>query len=329
MFTGFTIAGAGMVKYHHTHRESHWRRRAAINGTAAVLSFIVDVIIIVTKFSEGAWTIVIILPLGVLVLLRLHRQYIEEEEQLEEGVPGVIAAPILRRHVVVVLVDHLDLAAARAIQYARTLTPDDLRAVHFDIDNRAARQLEESWSRLGFSRLPLDIVECPDRRLTRAAIELVADAVVDGETECTVLLPRRGFAHGWDRLLHDRTADRIAAVVSQVPNVSATIVPFNLTAPLSRRSRKAVERAVAGGGGRGAAPGRRRSRPTPGRDAAPPGASGCARPRRRPPTGPCGCAPPVPGPSASCGGASGRGSPVGSVRSGSSPGPARPISSAS
>ena len=77
-----------------------------------------------------------------------------------------------------------------ALQYARTLSPDDLRAVHFDIDTKAARELEQEWSRLGLARLPLDIIECPDRRLGRAAIELVADATLDGDTECTVLLPR-------------------------------------------------------------------------------------------------------------------------------------------
>ena len=255
VFTGFTMAGAGMVKYHLRTKEESWRRRAFINGTAAVLSFVVDIVIIVTKFSEGAWTVVLILPIGVLVLLRLHKEYAAEEEQLEGGVAGGVAqaieAPVLRRHVVIVLVGQLDLATARAIQYARTLTPDDLRAVHFDIDNRDARQLEESWSRLGFSRLPLDIIECPDRRLGRAALELVADAVSDGQTECTVLLPRRSFAHGWNRLLHDRSADKIAAVVSQVPNVSATIVPYNLTNPLSRRSRKTVEQAMAHAGGPG------------------------------------------------------------------------------
>ena len=83
--------------------------------------------------------------------------------------------------VVVVLVDRLDLATARALQYARTLTPDDLRAVHFDIASQAARKLEEEWGRLGFSSIPLDIVECPDRRLSRAAIELVAEAVADAK----------------------------------------------------------------------------------------------------------------------------------------------------
>lgn len=135
---------------------------------------------------------------------------------------------MLRRHVVVVLVDRLDAATARALQYARTLAPDDLRAVHFDIDTKAARELEDEWGRLGLTRLPLDIIECRDRRLGRAAIELVAEATLDGDTECTVLLPRRSYSGVWERFLHDRTADKIAAVLGDVPHVSATIVPFAL-----------------------------------------------------------------------------------------------------
>ncbi len=235
VFTGFTMAGAGMVRYHLRHKEPHWRRRAAINGTSAVLSLVVDLVIVVTKFSEGAWAIVIILPLGVIGLVRLHHQYAKETVDLEAGAFEAAEASILRHHVVIVLVDRLDMATARAIQYARSLTPDDLRAVHFDIDSKEARALEEEWGRLGLARLPLDIIECRDRRLGRAAIELVADATLDGDTECTVILPRRGYARVWQRFLHDRTADKLAALVDQVPHVSATIIPFVLPGQLGKR----------------------------------------------------------------------------------------------
>ena len=187
VFTGFTMAGAGMVKYHLTHREPHWRRGAAINGTAAVLSFVVLLIFAVTKFTEGAWVVVVLMPLGVMVLLRLHRQYVREDEQLEAGASQACEAPVLRHHVVVVLVDRMDLATARAIQYARTLSPDHLRAVHFAVDPLEATALEHDWSRLGLSRLPLDIIDCPDRRLARAALELAAQITHDGDTELTVL----------------------------------------------------------------------------------------------------------------------------------------------
>ena len=236
VFTGFTMAGAGMAKYHWTHREDHWHRRLAINGTASVLSFIVLIIIAVSKFKEGAWVILVILPVGVLGLLALHRQYADEEQQLEEGAAEAAEAPVLNRHTVIVLVDRLDMATARALQYARTLHPDELRAVHFTLDSRVSAELESEWGRLGLTRLPLDVEECEDRRLTRAALEMAAETVADGQTELTILLPRRGFAAGWHRLLHDATADEIAAAVGQLAHVNATVVPYQLTGGwLSRR----------------------------------------------------------------------------------------------
>ncbi len=232
VFTGFTMAGAGLVKHHLVRRERRWRRGLVVNGFSAVLSLSVVLIFAVAKFTEGAWLVVVVGPLVYWGLIRLHRQYATEERLLEVGAPRITEVPILRHHVVVIMVDRLDLATARAIQYARTLAPDDVRAVHFAVDPKEAKKLEQEWSRLGLSRLPLDIVECPDRRILRAALELVADAVVDGDTECTVLLPRRSFSTVWQRFLHDRTADKIAGVVSTVPHVSATIVPFDVTSRL-------------------------------------------------------------------------------------------------
>ncbi len=251
VFTGFTMAGAGMVKHHLDARQGHWKRSIAINGFSAFLSFTVVLIFAVAKFKEGAWLIFVVGPLLYIGLIRMHHQYAQEDEMLESGVVEASEAPVLRRHVVVVLVDRLDMATARALQYARTLAPDDIRAVHFDIDAKEARELELEWSRLG-PRLPLDIIECPDRRLARAAIELVADATLDGDTECTVLLPRRSYARVWQRFLHDRTADKIAAVLGQVPHVSATIVPFAVGGLFGERVRsygRSVQRARRLGGG--------------------------------------------------------------------------------
>ena len=258
VFTGFTMAGSGMVKHHLTARQGHWKRSVAINGFSAFLSFTVVLIFAVAKFKEGAWLIFVVGPLLYIGLIRLHRQYVAEAEMLETGVAEASEEPLLRRHVVVVFVDRLDMAVVRALQYARTLAPDDLRAVHFDIDTKAARELEAEWGRFGLGRLPLDIIEVPDRRLGRAAIELVADATLDGDTECTVLLPRRSYARVWQRFLHDRTADKIAAVLGQVPHVSATIVPFAVSGRFGERVRsygRSVQRArLADTPGNGSAP---------------------------------------------------------------------------
>jgi amino acid transporter len=246
VFTGFTMAGSGMVKHHLTAKVGHWKRSVVVNGFSAFLSFTVVLIFAVAKFKEGAWLIFVVGPLLYIGLIRLHHQYETEAEMLETGVSEATEEPVLRRHVVVVFVDRLDMAVVRALQYARTLSPDDLRAVHFDIDTKAARELEAEWGRFGLGRLPLDIIEVPDRRLGRAAIELVADATLDGDTECTVLLPRRSYRRVWQRFLHDRTADKIAAVLGQVPHVSATIVPFAVAGQFGERVRsygRSVQRA--------------------------------------------------------------------------------------
>jgi len=228
VFTSFTLSQAGMAKHHIKLKEQHWRKGLFINGMGALLSLVVDIIIATTKFAKGAWVIILIVPILVLLLLRLNRQYTAEAAELEEDAPRAAEAPILSHHVVLVLLDHLDLAAARAIQYARSLMPDDLRAVHFAVDSARAAHLRQTWSRLGLSRVPLDVVECPDRRITRAAVELVAEAVADGDTEVSVLLPRIEHNRLWHKLLHDQTADRIAEAVSEVAHANVTFVPFHL-----------------------------------------------------------------------------------------------------
>ncbi|HEX8803998.1 MAG TPA: APC family permease, partial [Acidimicrobiales bacterium] len=210
VFTGFTLSQSGMTRHHLRLREPGWRKGIVINGFGAFLSAVVAVIIAVTKFAEGAWAILIALPILVLLFLRVHRQYEGERTELEEDVPASVAAPILRRHVVLVFVDKLDMASARAIQYARTLAPDELRAVHFAVDPQPAEELEQAWADARISsRVTLEVMACPDRRLTRAAVETVARDLSDGETEVSVLLPDRKYRGFWNRILHDQTADAI------------------------------------------------------------------------------------------------------------------------
>jgi hypothetical protein len=182
-----------------------------------------------TKFLEGAWVIIALIPILVWVVVRLNRQYETEREELQGDAQMAATAPILRRHTVLVLIDHIDRTAARAIQYARSLTPDDLRAVHIAIDDQHAGELADQWSELALARLPLEIRECPDRRINRAVLELVAEVAGDGQTEVTILIPRREYRSAWHRLLHDRTADSIAKAIGDVPHANVTFVPYHLT----------------------------------------------------------------------------------------------------
>ena len=250
VFTGFTMAGFGMAKYHKRVKEPGWRRRLVINRTAAIYSAIVVIVFAVVKFTEGAWLIVIIFPVLVYLLIRLNREYRLEAEILDSigdrraaGVPP--RQPNYRRRVVLIFVDDVDLATFAAIRYARGLRPTTMRAVHFVIDGAQAETLRERWVRYG-QDIPLEMIDTPDRRLTRASLELVSREAEAPGTQVTVVLPRRGYAPLLGRLLHDRTADKIASVISQVPDSAATIIPFDVESRVHLlHARNAVQLAAA------------------------------------------------------------------------------------
>ncbi|HET9081309.1 MAG TPA: amino acid permease [Trebonia sp.] len=232
VFTGFAMAGFGMAKYHKRVKEPGWKRRLVINRTAAVYSAIVVVVFAVVKFTEGAWVIVIVFPTLVFFLIRLNREYRMETEVLENiggrraaGIPP--RQPNYSRRVVLIFVDDVDLATLAAIRYARGLRPTTLRAVHFVIDSARAQMVHEKWVRFG-QDIPLELIDTPDRRLARASIELVDREAAPKGTQVTVVLPRRGYAPLLGRVLHDRTADKVAEVISRVPNAAATIIPFDV-----------------------------------------------------------------------------------------------------
>lgn len=233
VFTGFTMAGLGMARYHHVHRETSWRRRMTINFSGGVVSAMVVVIFAVVKFTEGAWLVVVLFPAGWFLLMRLNRQYRREARSLDlvtAAGPEAMRSSHYARHVVLVLIDRLDLAVLRALRYAGSLRPTEIRAAHLMLDSEEATELERAWIERGLGeRIPLEIIECPDRRLIRSAAELALNAVVQDRAEVTVLLPRRTFRRLSQRLLHDRTADRIAEALGRIPHVSATIVPFDTT----------------------------------------------------------------------------------------------------
>ncbi len=229
VFTAFTMAGFGMAKYHHRTREPGWRRRLVINFSAGVTSAVVVLIFVVVKFTEGAWLVVILFAAGVPALIRLNREY-----QMEAGVLERIGTrarppdpPTYARRTVFVFVDAFDLATVAALRYARSLRPTTLHAVHFVIDNVQAETLRQDWVRAN-TGVVLDFVDCADRRVVRAAAELVsAEAALPG-VGVTAILPRRSYSPVLGRLLHDHTADKIAVAVSRIPHAAATIVPFDV-----------------------------------------------------------------------------------------------------
>jgi hypothetical protein len=229
VFTGFAMAGFGMARYHLRTREAGWRRRLVINASGGIYTALVVVLFAVVKFTEGAWLIVIIFPGLVYTLIRLNGEYRKESAILADSGHGDLRPhpPAYSRRVVLLLVDGYDLATIAALRYARSLRPTALRAVHFSLDNARADKLRQQWLDAG-TGIPLELADCPDRRLAHAAARLAAAETATPGTHVTMVLPRRSYPPLAGRLLHDHTADRIARVVSRVPCAAATIIPFDV-----------------------------------------------------------------------------------------------------
>ncbi|OBH33694.1 hypothetical protein A5692_13580 [Mycobacterium sp. E342] len=234
VFTAFAMAGYGMAKHHVTQRDSWWRLKLALNLSAGIMSTIVVGIFVVAKFTEGAWLIVAIFPLLVLALMRLNRKYRDEASVLEMSRTEDLDLARHPRLQVLVFVDTVDLAEIEAIRLGYGLHADELTAVHFVIDVDHAVRLRERWDRFEHDT-PLWLINCPDRHLSRAAHELVLRVLKHHpDTRVTVLLPRRTYSPLLGRLLHDRTADKMARTVSRVRGATAIIVPYDIESRIAR-----------------------------------------------------------------------------------------------
>ena len=228
VFTGFTLAGFGMTRHALRNRVGAWRAKVFINGLAGSISLIVVIIFSIVKFTQGAWLVLIAAPILVMTFLRLRRQYTREQEALAVKQHQERATSIAR-HNVTVLVDNVDLATVGAIRYARSLKPRELTAVHFVIDDRRAEEIQKAWAASdALDDVTLELIDCPDRRLANSALDYAIRMTERPDVELTLLLPRRAYSGFLGRLLHDQTAEEIAAPISQLPRVVATIVPFDV-----------------------------------------------------------------------------------------------------
>jgi len=247
VFTGFSMAGYGMTKHHLTHRGPGWRYKLAINLSAGILSTIVVGIFAVAKFTEGAWLVVIVMPVLVYALMRLNKQYRSEAAVLKNEMSRAEQPDLVKYalHRVFVFVDSVDLAESEALHYAEGLRADELTAVHFVVDAAHAARLQQRWEHFD-SDVRLRTVDCPDRHLNRAAQELVLQVLDEyPDAKVTVVLPRRTYAPLAGRLLHDRTADKIARAVSRIPSATALIVPYDIGSRVAQMIPDRVEQRTA------------------------------------------------------------------------------------
>jgi hypothetical protein len=236
VFTGFMLAGFGMAKHAHTHRGKGWKVKFVINGLAGSVSLVIVLIFSVVKFTQGAWIVLVVAPIMVVSFLRLNRQYTAEQKALTVKSEQQRATSITR-HDVTVLVDSVDLATISVVRYARTLNARKISAVHFVIDDRRAASIQAAWAASdAVDDVELELIDCPDRRLPNAALDYAIRMTEQPDVELTLLLPRRSYSGFLGRLLHDQTAEDIAAPISQLSRVVATILPFDVSKMISGKS---------------------------------------------------------------------------------------------
>ncbi len=244
VFTAFAMAGFGMSKHHYVRRDHGWRRKVVVNLSAGVMSAIVVGIFVVAKFTEGAWLVVVVFPILVYALIRLNRQYSAEASVLEMSRSERPELAKYARLRVFVFVDSVDLAEVEALRYGKGLHADELLAVHFVVDGDHSAQLQERWQHFEHDTR-LRVIDCPDRNLGRVAQELVLQVKAEHpDTKVTVLLPRRTYSAMLGRLLHDRTADKMARAVSRVPGATAIIVPYDVESRIARVDPDALAQAA-------------------------------------------------------------------------------------
>ena len=228
VFIDFTISQTGMIRHWLREKSPGYRRRLAINAFGAVLTGVVAVIVTSVKFFDGAWLVLVLIPILVAVMSFIHRQYEGQERELEVRDTGVLPGPH-REQRVVIPVNGINRAVVQAINFGRALT-HDVRGVYVTDDLDLADLLRARWERQ-LPDVPLVIVESPFRAVISpfiAYLDILDQAWPPGkEAPVTiVVLPEYVARHWWDRLLYNQTAKRLKAELVGREHTVIADVPY-------------------------------------------------------------------------------------------------------
>ncbi len=224
VFTAFTLSQAGMVRHWLTEREEGWRRSAIINGVGAVATGIVAVVFAIAKFGLGAWVVIIIVPILVIAMLLIHREYRDAEQELHVRDDSVISRPTRRQRVIVPM-QEMRRDVVQAIKFGLTMS-DEVVVVHVTDDLGTAEDLRERFQRQ-VPGVELVIVESPYRELVQPLIRyLEVTSARHSDAVTIVLVPERIITHWWERLLYNQNAHRIRDALTGHPGILVADVPY-------------------------------------------------------------------------------------------------------
>ena len=224
VFLSFTLSQASMVRRWLRRKEEGWWWRSWLNAVGALVTGLVMLTIAATKFTHGAWIVVLLIPTLVAIFWFVHRHY--EEVAVQLSLDG-LGPPAPMTNTVLVLVGDLHRGVVKAIQYAQTLSPN-AKAVFVETDPERTRRLEEKWGKYGMGA-PLIVLSSPYRSLLGPLTEYIDHLQGQGENHVvTIVLPEFIPARWWQLGLHNQTAFLIKGAMLFRKNVIVTDVPYHL-----------------------------------------------------------------------------------------------------
>ncbi|MFN8526094.1 MAG: APC family permease [Chloroflexota bacterium] len=226
VFTSFTLSQAGMVRRWWRQREPGWRYGLPINFVGMVTTGLVTLIVSATKFTHGAWMIIVLIPMLVYTLRRINGHYVRVADQLALE-PTREPVPTYPEPILIVPVPGVNRAVARTLGYARALSKN-VTAVHITDNLEEAAVLRRRWKEWG-TDVPLVVLESRFRSLTGPLLHYI-DAVAkkDPGAPITVVLAEYVTRRWWEWLLHNQTAFRLKANLFFRPNTAVIDLPYHL-----------------------------------------------------------------------------------------------------
>jgi amino acid transporter len=239
VFTSFSIGQWGMVR--HWKRElgierdlqvrRRMRRSQIINTVGGSLTTVVLAIVVLTKFTHGAWLVLVSMPLIFLLMKAINRHYSHVSEQL---VPDSDSRMLPSRVHAIVLVSKVHKPTLRALAFARATRPDALTALTVNVDDAETRSLQADWERYDLP-IPLTVLDSPYREITRPVVDYVKDIRRESPREIVVVfVPQYVVGHWWENVLHNQSALRLRARLQFQPGVMITTVPWQLESSVGR-----------------------------------------------------------------------------------------------
>ncbi|MGZ8848214.1 MAG: APC family permease [Pyrinomonadaceae bacterium] len=205
-------------------KESHWKKSMVISAIGAVATFTVLMVFIITKFTHGAWLVVLVIPLLVILFLKIHRHYLEVAQQLStEGLSPL--RPV--HHEVIVPISGIHRGVIEALEYAKSIAPHHVTAVYVNLDDEAARRLREKWEQWG-SGVNLVVVASPYRSLARPLLNYVDRVKRTTNGVVTIVLPEFVPAKWWQNLLHNQNTLFLKGALLFKKGIVVTNVPYHL-----------------------------------------------------------------------------------------------------